>query len=782
MQKHKIKSKKNTTSVKNIKNPKILWANSYCLLDTSSGASISVRQILLELVKRGFEIDIVGATIFDTDKGVEGLGSLWEKIKTADASTVNVPDGPLLHRLIKTKEITRDQQTLSEANRFINLYQSRLDEFNPDLVFFYGGNAIDFLIPGEARVRGIPSASYLVNANYQGKRWCRDVDLIVTDTNATANFYKDTQGFKPVPIGKFIDPANVISKSHERKHLTFINPSYAKGAGIVCQLAIVLERLRPDIKIEVVESRGDWTSVVKDVSRSFFENERDSLSNVILTPNTKNISEVYKRSRVLIAPSLWWESGSRVLAEAMLNGIPAIVTNKGGSPEIVGEGGVTIDLPQECYNHPYNKLPKAEYLTPIIELIETLWDNEGAYLNLMAKAIKRGMEHKIDVSAAKIESEFMKFIHNRSKTERNIALKNMHKHNIVEEKIPTPKDADVKEEKTELKKSKNKDVNAIITDEINKTKNKIHKEKKIIDNSSIEKSIAKKIIGNFNFYNLKNDFCLNLINPGGNWILEKISQILNQNFENSQEYIYNEPSLYESRNSPLNEKNKINYFIHYNLFRKKSENLDCAYFTHIEEDIPELKNKFINSIKLVDGPIFQNEMYFNRFKNKNKNSFVIPTGVDGHFQPKIKLGVIGRDYNYTDRKNKSFVKKVQNLPFVDMHFTNGVLDEADLPNFYHSCDYIFVGSKHEGGPMCLPEALACGKEIIFPKNVGMASMFENAKGIIFYSLDNINELISILELKFKQKQEIATAVEQISWQNFVTEHEKFFQRLWMNRD
>ena len=43
MQKRKIKSKKNTAAVKNIKKPKILWANSYCLLDTSSGASISVR-------------------------------------------------------------------------------------------------------------------------------------------------------------------------------------------------------------------------------------------------------------------------------------------------------------------------------------------------------------------------------------------------------------------------------------------------------------------------------------------------------------------------------------------------------------------------------------------------------------------------------------------------------------------------------------------------------------------------------------------------------------------
>ena len=29
--------------------PRLLWANAFCLLDTSSGASMSVRQMLLQL-------------------------------------------------------------------------------------------------------------------------------------------------------------------------------------------------------------------------------------------------------------------------------------------------------------------------------------------------------------------------------------------------------------------------------------------------------------------------------------------------------------------------------------------------------------------------------------------------------------------------------------------------------------------------------------------------------------------------------------------------------------
>jgi hypothetical protein len=34
--------------------PRLLWANLYCLLDTSSGASMSVRQMLMQLVQAGY--------------------------------------------------------------------------------------------------------------------------------------------------------------------------------------------------------------------------------------------------------------------------------------------------------------------------------------------------------------------------------------------------------------------------------------------------------------------------------------------------------------------------------------------------------------------------------------------------------------------------------------------------------------------------------------------------------------------------------------------------------
>lgn len=415
---------------------KILWANSFCMLDTSSGASISIRQMLLQLANNGFDVEIVGATIFDDPKGIEGVGNAWQQLQKAQTSVVNIPDGKLLHRLVKTISTERRALTEQEATNIFMLFLTRLDYFVPDLIFFYGGSILNSLIASEARLRGIPTVAYLVNENYQGSRWCQDVDLIVTDTNATSNFYKEKMGFIPKVIGKFIDPKKIIATQHERKHLTFVNPSYAKGAGIIAQIAIILEKKRPDITLEIVESRGDWPSILKDVSRDFFKEEKLTLSNVILTPNTKSMDEVYKRSRVLLGLSVWWESGSRVLAEAMLNGIPAIVTNNGGSPEMVGNGGFVIDLPRDCFISPYNKLPGINKINEIIVLIEKLWDDELFYLNAMTNALQIGFQkHDISVSTKKIINEFNELMQIKPVSCWKEKLKEAHLHGLYPDEL-----------------------------------------------------------------------------------------------------------------------------------------------------------------------------------------------------------------------------------------------------------------------------------------------------------------------------------------------------------
>lgn len=394
--------------------PRLLWACPWCLLDTSSGASISARQMLLQLVEQGYEVAILGATIFDAEKGVLRLREHWEAIETNRKKFIKINDGPLTHTLLVTKSTVRNDMTAEEEGLWYGGYVSVLNDFKPDLVWFYGGQTLDMLIPDEARMRGIPSVAYLVNGNYQSTRWCRDVDLIVTDTQATADLYKETQGFTPVAIGAFIEPSKVIAPEHRRERVLFVNPSFAKGVGIVVQLALLLRDRRPDILFEVVESRGDWPEAVKLVSASMGQ-PCEVLENVILTPNTDDMRPIYGRARILLAPSLWWESGARVLAEAMLNAIPAIVTDRGGSPEMIQNGGIKLVLPENCHASPYTTVPALELLQPLVDKIIQLYDDEVEYEKYVARAQAVGQNrHALAVSTGRLLQTFAPLIQKRA--------------------------------------------------------------------------------------------------------------------------------------------------------------------------------------------------------------------------------------------------------------------------------------------------------------------------------------------------------------------------------
>jgi len=352
---------------------RILWANPYCLLDLSSGASMAVREQLLQLHKNGYEIAILGATIFDSPTGITRLKQHWDRIQKSKQASVVVNDGPLKHRLIKTQSTVRAHMRADEEARWYQFYTKLLDQFKPDLVYYYGGRTLDLLIGDEAHARGIPVAAYLANGNYAGTRWCRDVDLILTDSHATAKMYKEKDGIDVTPIGPFIDPTYVVAEKRDPKHVLLVNPSLAKGAAIVIRLAMMLEKERPDITFEVVQSRGNWEALVRQVTKQFGE-DRSSLNNVLLTPNTPDMRPIYARAKALLALSLWWESFGRVAAEAAMNGIPVLHTNRGGLPEAAAASGIKIDLAKYLHQPPYNRIPESLDLVNIKTELEKVFD------------------------------------------------------------------------------------------------------------------------------------------------------------------------------------------------------------------------------------------------------------------------------------------------------------------------------------------------------------------------------------------------------------------------
>jgi glycosyltransferase involved in cell wall biosynthesis len=244
-------------------------------------------------------------------------------------------------------------------------------------------------------------AAYLANGNYSGTRWCRDVDLILTDSHATAQMYKEKDGIDVTPIGPFIDPTYVVAEKRDPKHVLLVNPSLAKGAAITIRLAMTLEKERPDITFEVVQSRGNWEALVRQVTKQFGE-ERSQLSNVILTPNTPDMRPIYARAKVLLALSLWWESFGRVVTEAGMNGIPQIVSSHGGLLESAGSALPHIVWAKDILNPPYNKIPRDDIILPIKKLVVKYHEDKKFYKVSADHALATAANHSIEKSTHRL--------------------------------------------------------------------------------------------------------------------------------------------------------------------------------------------------------------------------------------------------------------------------------------------------------------------------------------------------------------------------------------------
>lgn len=206
--------------------PRLLFAAASCLLDTSSGAAITVRQILRCLSKERLEVSALGAGIFDARAGKAAMAAAFAGMQPTQTLAIN--DGAVRHRVMATQDYRRLNMTCDEEGRFFLLFLKQLETFRPDVLLLMGGHLLEMQMAAEARRLGIPVVAFLYNARYFGRRWCRDVDWVVTDSQATADLYRQRQGIEVSPLGTFIDPQRVVAPAHQPRELLFVNPAWAK--------------------------------------------------------------------------------------------------------------------------------------------------------------------------------------------------------------------------------------------------------------------------------------------------------------------------------------------------------------------------------------------------------------------------------------------------------------------------------------------------------------------------------------------------------------------------
>jgi len=157
----------------------------------------------------------------------------------------------------------------------------------------------------------------------------KKADLIIANSYFVADEIKKIFGRKAEIIYPLIDVIELKKQTmppiSERPFITAIGSEFIKGREIVEKIA----RAMPDHKFMIVG---------REFNRGIIK------KNILYQPWSKNIAEIYGKTKILLAPSIINEAFCRVAVEGMSLGIPCLGSRRGGIPEVLEEEYLIKDV------------------------------------------------------------------------------------------------------------------------------------------------------------------------------------------------------------------------------------------------------------------------------------------------------------------------------------------------------------------------------------------------------------------------------------------------------
>ncbi|OYU17630.1 MAG: glycosyl transferase family 1 [Rhodobacteraceae bacterium PARR1] len=208
------------------------------------------------------------------------------------------------------------------------------DHFHPDVVVAQGGGAVR--LASACGALDLPAMIHFRNVEFAGLRAevaaLDPATIFISNSNFTRTRARADLGVDSRVIYPVIDAATyrVLPGG---SHCVFVNPHPSKGIAIALELA----KACPDIPFLIVEA---WT--LDGPEHSANRQRAAALRNITWLRRIADMRVVYAQARLILVPSRWEEAFGRVVAEAQVSGIPAIVSDIGGLPEAVGPGGIRV--------------------------------------------------------------------------------------------------------------------------------------------------------------------------------------------------------------------------------------------------------------------------------------------------------------------------------------------------------------------------------------------------------------------------------------------------------
>ena len=176
------------------------------------------------------------------------------------------------------------------------------------------------------------------------RRAIRGADAVIANSDFTASKLVVLFGASPSVIYPPITVKKYKTYYNKEGDIMMVNPRTEQKGG--------------DIFLRVAEMMPDEEFRLVGPAPASVQKKACSLSNVIYVEWTDDMKTQYGKSKVVVVPTQRDEPFGRVAAEAMTSGIPCVVSNKGGLPEVVGNTGYIVDE-VDCVEEWYSTIRRA---------------------------------------------------------------------------------------------------------------------------------------------------------------------------------------------------------------------------------------------------------------------------------------------------------------------------------------------------------------------------------------------------------------------------------------
>tara|TARA_B100000674_G_scaffold386168_1_gene329631 strand:- start:1851 stop:3089 length:1239 start_codon:yes stop_codon:yes gene_type:complete len=378
----------------------VVYANANSLFDYTNGASKSIKLILEELASNGCGVFAITGCSSNAKGGYDFTLKKWESVANSEGSERSILQRFIVngvnYSLIRTGHWSRNFLAALEQEYIYREASSILEKVSQasssNLFLGWGSLLLEEAMFLKAKSPNISTCFYLVNPSYKGGEclFLERSDFVITDSISTKQLYMNERSEGVYVLPKCVEKPGIVVDPFDRyefQRLTLVNPSLKKGLAPFIEIARHFEKVKPSLEFHLVDARNGLSKHLKRLGEDI-----DSLpKNILVDDGDPSVDAMLSKTSILLLLSLWHESGSRLIHESHLRGIPVLGFRVGGNAQLLREFGDQdlFDLPSIDDTYCCNGGWKAWAKESMCIRIESLISNKSFYADYSEKVSEK---------------------------------------------------------------------------------------------------------------------------------------------------------------------------------------------------------------------------------------------------------------------------------------------------------------------------------------------------------------------------------------------------------